>query len=269
MALSSLAGRALPERLRLPSRYWYNVARHRTEVHLGRLREFVPRDAVAVDVGANFGFYAYRLSRMGVRVEAFEPVPQCAAVIRSYGSPRISLHEVALSDRDGMGALTIPHAFGGAASWLATLRPLDSGDAGQVQETPLRRLDGFGFTNVGFIKVDVEGHETEVLRGAVQTLSACRPNLLVEIEQRHLVGSIDDVFALIRDAGYQGYFIRADRWESLSEFRVERDQHPFTGLVEATGHAPDGYVNNFLFVPDEAPAPVAGRDWPAGVSGGR
>ena len=50
-------------------------------------------------------------------------------------------------------------------------------------EIPVKvvRLDDEGLGNVGFMKIDVEGHEYEVIDGARALLARCRPNLLVEI----------------------------------------------------------------------------------------
>ena len=49
----------------------------------------------------------------------------------------------------------------------------------------MRRLDDLALGDVGFVKIDVEGHELAVLRGAAETLQRNRPPLLVEAEERH------------------------------------------------------------------------------------
>ena len=51
-------------------------------------------------------------------------------------------------------------------------------------EVPMATLDSSYEGEVGFIKIDVEGHEQAVLDGAVQTIRRCRPRLLVEIDER-------------------------------------------------------------------------------------
>ena len=50
----------------------------------------------------------------------------------------------------------------------------------------VRRLDEFGISKVDFIKIDVEGHELEVLKGGAATIEASRPILLIEIEDDNL-----------------------------------------------------------------------------------
>jgi hypothetical protein len=49
----------------------------------------------------------------------------------------------------------------------------------------LKTLDSFGIENVSFVKIDTEGHELEVLRGAVQTMSSNRPVAIIEVMDRN------------------------------------------------------------------------------------
>ena len=110
-------------------------------------------------------------------------------------------------------------------------------------------LDGFAFDDVDLIKIDVEGHELSVLRGAIQTLQRCRPALIVEIEQRHLDRNghaMRDVFDFIGALDYDAFFIepgRERRVRPISEFSYERHQQSHVGHVDDPS-----YVNNFVFV---------------------
>jgi len=95
---------------------------------------------------------------------------------------------------------------------------------GQHESLPvsLRRLDDYEFRDVSFIKIDVEGHEQRVIRGATETLERERPVILVEIEQRHL-GSVPiiTVFRQFEALGYMGGFFWGDGFLSLKEFSVD------------------------------------------------
>ena len=66
----------------------------------------------------------------------------------------------------------------------------------------IRTLDSFGFASVGLIKIDAEGHEEAVLKGAADTLSRWRPSLIVEIEERHNPGGLARIRALFGGMGY-------------------------------------------------------------------
>jgi hypothetical protein len=105
---------------------------------------------------------------------------------------------------------------------------------------------------VGFIKIDVEGHEEGVLNGARKTLERERPALLIEIEDRHNPGGLGRICALL--TGYEGYFFAQGRRRPLSDFDPEIHQRPedLDSAYEARRQSP--YVNNFLFLPTRGPA---------------
>src|SRR5262249_4139224 len=111
-------------------------------------------------------------------------------------------------------------------------------------EIPIKTLDEYGLENVWFMKVDVEGHELDVLKGAQATLERCRPNLLVEIEQRHVSFPMNRVFEHLEGLGYRGHFCYRGALRPLSEFSPRQHQEALLPDV----FSPD-YVNNFLFLP--------------------
>jgi hypothetical protein len=130
---------------------------------------------------------------------------------------------------------------------FATLerRPLENGRSFHVQ---LRRLDDLCHAvarRVSFIKIDVEGHELQVLGGAAETLRRHRPNLLIEIEQRHSPVPIAQTFDHVLSAGYRGEFLGADgEVIPLSEFDPLKHQVP-----QPQRPAGQLYVSNFIFRP--------------------
>jgi FkbM family methyltransferase len=194
----------------------------------------------AVDVGANLGVFTYALWRLGCQVEAFEPVPEYAAGIRAFDARRIQVHQVALSAGSGDAQLQFPREGGVVDLGRGSLSPPHV--LRDQIAVPVKALDHYGFSDISFIKIDVEGHELDVLQGAAETIKRCRPNLLVEIEQRHLTFPMTRVFQHLADLGYRGSFIEAGVLRSLSEFSYERHQQPWLHDV----YAPE-YVNNFVF----------------------
>ncbi len=107
-----------------------------------------------------------------------------------------------------------------------------------------------GTAVVGFIKVDVEGHELDVLRGAEATLRRDRPALLVESEERHRPGAVAAVHGFLGSLGYHGFMVDDGRLVSLGGFDPSRDQNvPNDRLMDLNaGHYEGRYVNNFFFV---------------------
>ncbi len=164
--------------------YPYKIAKEarRAEPELAILRELVPPGRTAVDVGANRGIYSYALSRIAARVEAFEPNPALARFVAGKLKRRVRVHAVALASRAGTGTLHVPNTDKGVPLHLL-------GSLGNVHatqdiariEVPLATLDGFALADVGFIKIDVEGSELDVIAGAARTIARDRPHLLVEL----------------------------------------------------------------------------------------
>jgi FkbM family methyltransferase len=126
------------------------------------------------------------------------------------------------------------------------------GSARDDFEVAVRTLDSFQFDDVGFMKIDVEGHELAVLRGASETIGSNRPNLLVEVEDRHKPNATAEVFALMNGHRYRGYFLHAGDLHPVENFSLvdHQDASNIAGWREEflrTGT----YINNFVFVPDE------------------
>src|SRR5205807_6872354 len=94
-----------------------------------------------------------------------------------------------------------------------------------------------------FIKIDVEGHELDVLTGAAKTVARSNPILLVEVEQRHLSFPMEAVFEEVSHFGYKGFFVVGKRVLPLAMFSYKVHQEPFLHDVLSSD-----YVNNFIFV---------------------
>src|SRR5208337_5665209 len=126
--------------------------------------------------------YAYFLRRLAHRVFCFEPLPAAAEFLTAAfsHSPNVSVHSIALSDRDGEVTLWVPTDEKTRllnSSTISTLNPVRDA-TWEAVPVPARRLDSIVASNVGFIKIDVEGHESAVLAGAERLLRTSRPNLV-------------------------------------------------------------------------------------------
>lgn len=175
------------------------------EPELRRLRHMVPRNRLALDIGAADGIWSWSLQRRARAVIAFEPNPASADRARRR-CPGVTLYPVALSNEDGEAELRIPVVNGLLLSGWATIEPKNVHRDLALQATctirvPKRRLDSFRLHDVGFIKIDVEGHELAVVEGAVETIRRNSPVILVEVEDRHrpcAVASVRATFKALR-----------------------------------------------------------------------
>ena len=215
------------------------------ELELRMLPSLVRRDEAAVDVGAADGVYSYFLTRLALECHSFEANPSSASLIRRR-VPRAHVHACALSDHHGELRLRTPVVTGIPYHGWATVEPANTFAGLPPHEVvsvrvPCATLDSFGLGEVGFLKIDVEGHELEVLRGASRTLRSKRPNLLVEAEDRHRAGAVCQVHGFLASFGYHGWFLDGGVLRPLGD--VE-DQ---SGGSSSAGR----YINNYIFVSED------------------
>lgn len=141
---------------------------------------------LAFDVGANIGWYSLILDRLAApsaRIFAFEPDPESFALLEenlaANAAARVRPVERALSDGEGEQAL---YRYTAKNSGRHSLVPRAGGEQVRVTVTSLdayrSRVGAVG--PVAFAKIDVEGWELAVIRGAQQTLSEARL-VLVEL----------------------------------------------------------------------------------------
>ena len=141
------------------------------EPELAVLAELVPPGGMAIDVGANVGFFAYALADIADCVLAFEPNPDYAFFARWMLRGRAEVRELALSDESGRGTLYVPLSDRGTVLHLAgSLKQTHSQFRNvKAYDVEVRTLDELGLVGVRFVKADVEGNEREVLDGARAT----------------------------------------------------------------------------------------------------
>ena len=231
---------------------WHFMHRPKSaERELSYLRKVIPGGAVTVDVGANCGLYTRQLARLSREVHAFEPSHDMARLLRRTSARNVSIHEIALSDHNGDADLFIPQGNDGLVYGLASLEPRLNVTTEPVVTThvPIARLDAVVRQDVAFVKIDVEGHELNVLNGAVELLERCQPVFLVEAEDRHRAEATRSIFEFFRNRSYRGFFLKNDEVVAVDQFRAK-------DLQDADALQPDGgrksgqcYVNNFFFFP--------------------
>jgi FkbM family methyltransferase len=235
----------LPKNLQVPGKYWYGWLRGTLEPEMTLLQCLVRKEGHVIDVGGNRGVYAYKLWKLGCRVEVFEPNPACCDVLNAWlrDKPMVKLHPVALSSRTGNASLHIPvDAAGVEHDASASLEHEDFASA-RNREVRLKTLDSYEYEDIAFIKIDVEGHEQNVLDGASGTIEKSKPALLIEIEQRHNKEPVARIFESIKAMGYRGFFLDQGEIKALDDFHLGRDQP-----VEQFGNPNARYINNFLFL---------------------
>ena len=180
------------------------------EAHAWLMTKLRPGD-LFVDVGANMGAYSVSAAAAGARVIAFEPQAEPASRLEASlalnpDAEQLVLHRSALSDKAGQ--LQMYAVEDGTASGNTSLHAFP--DATPSEVVQVETLDGILATEqqlIRALKVDVEGHELSVFKGALATLQRLSPDyLMVEVGEEHLTraGSTgSDLLRLLNDAGYR------------------------------------------------------------------
>lgn len=210
------------------------------------LARYVRPGGMFVDVGANVGYYAvWAALRVGPAgyVYAFEPNPvafdHMAANVALNGLGNVTLHKVALGEQHGTGCLKLCLGQLGGSRLIAGETRDEDLVSVQIETLDSYLTDAPMGSQVDVMKIDAEGAEAAILRGAAQVLGgSMQPYLLMEVDDRLLRQLGSSATSILADLGDYGY----------RPFRVARD-----GSTLPLRH---GYVpahTNLLFVPDGRP----------------
>lgn len=238
-------------------RYLWRAFHYRTRVapeEIAFLASRIRAGDTAVDIGCHKGGFLYWLRRYATasgRVYGFEPQPQLAQYLKEIVAlqhwENVVIEAAGVSSSSGSMALHVP-APEGEASPGATLSPAHTGEPHHSIRVPVVTLDDYfarhGNSRIACIKLDCEGHEIEVYRGAESLLKRDHPALLFECEQRHLPGlSPAAIFDYLQGLGYRGWFFGPAGLTPVEAFRVEIHQPQRPGRY---WDAKD-YYSNFAF----------------------
>jgi FkbM family methyltransferase len=210
------------------------------------------RTKVSVDVGGNMGAYTKLLRDLSRRVHVFEPNSILVHRLRLafFMDSRVTIHAAGLSAREGYAQLRVPSGADVAMDGLATIEPENKLGNLSFTETkvPIRTLDtAIGRDQVGFIKIDVEGHELDVLKGAVRVLHRDAPNLLIEATEHHRSRAVLSLREFLASFGYEGMFFDEGRLHDIMDFDPLLHQREDSLDRFANRRTGQRYVANFIF----------------------
>ena len=164
---------------------------------LQRVRKFIRSGCVVVDAGANIGNHAVYFASVcrASRVYAFEPQKTVGEIFRRNIQLNgledvVELHACALGDR--VGSASIGANDLGNVGGMTFVRD-------QQGTYELRALDSLQLPRIDFLKIDVEGGQLDVLKGATQLLSKSRPVVWIEmLDREHSRVNYDEENELIK-----------------------------------------------------------------------
>jgi FkbM family methyltransferase len=214
----------------------------RGEPELRLLPELVDPARAAIDAGANRGVWTHQLAALCPKVYAFEPNPKMFAILDAALPANAEARRIGLSDRTGVASLNVPRSRRGYSNQHASLEMnWSSGQTYGVVEITTARLDDLDLEPCGFIKIDVEGHETAVVAGALDLIARDRPTLLIELEERHSDRTIEQSIAAVTELGYDAFVYKDGALREIEAFDADADHR---AAVETPA-----YIFNFIFRP--------------------
>lgn len=166
---------------------------------------------ICLDIGANIGNHSVFFAPFFEEVIAFEPNPRTAKVLEANAMLRANITTVnmGISDRSAVLSASFSTHNVGAAS-ISTRAQDDNSVEFQVD-----RLDDLlptdQQTRISMIKIDVEGHEPEALRGARGILDASSPVVLIEVLKNDIIDGTNAAKKLLVDYGYAHFYEIAPR----------------------------------------------------------
>tara|TARA_B100000963_G_scaffold295350_1_gene266226 strand:- start:396 stop:1064 length:669 start_codon:yes stop_codon:yes gene_type:complete len=144
----------------------------------------------AIDIGANIGLWSKDLSEYFNKTVCFEPNKNCIECLENNINRKKSvIYNFALGSTNTQMDLYTP-SYSGGSSFVNKTKISNNEDGSKIygefskttlkQKTIIKKLDSFNFQSVDFIKIDVQGFELEVLKGAYKTLKLNTPIICIE-----------------------------------------------------------------------------------------
>jgi len=195
------------------SSYEYILGQYENPEVMKVFLSWLKPDSVLYDLGANIGFHALTANRFinTGKIYSFEPFPAARLIFQKHvdlnkkfiKNNNISLLAFAVSDserqvefsddeiqKDGNTYIKGSAVFSGAKKIIT------------VQAHAIDELVKKGYDKPDIIKIDVEGAEYDVLRGAIDTIRQYKPNIILATHDYHLPGVKSNCIKFLEELGY-------------------------------------------------------------------
>ncbi|QNA43842.1 FkbM family methyltransferase [Lacibacter sediminis] len=202
---------------------------------------------LVLDVGACFGYYSILAAKLGFKTYAFEPNPKTAELLEKNVSLNqlnhlVKIQKNALGSTTRKQTLSVPEKNFGAGNFFGS---------GEVNyEIEVNVLDDFELPEkILIFKIDVEGHEPDVLKGSLNTILELKAEFIfLEISPKFnaIKEIINTIFIPLWKAEYQSFDIGLQDTGVLSEaievFQLFDKEHLLTEYLLNKGQT------NFIFI---------------------
>ena len=229
----------VPDWLRIRERAWREKRKGEKEIKI--IPNLLVNCNRAIDIGANVGVWSYWLSKYAKQVESFEPNPKIFNALKNIKIKNVNSYNIALSNKSGSVDLLIPKGSKGFSNQGASLSSIKVQGEHKSISIEAKCLDEYNFLDVDFIKIDVEGHEHEVIEGAQETINKFKPTMVIEMEEKHNQIPIEDQISSVEKLGYKCCVLMNEKIIQIEEIDLNKFHRNPTSN--------DSYLFNFIFYP--------------------
>jgi FkbM family methyltransferase len=228
--------------LRFVPRYYRFFPRCYEKESFEFIRNNVKPGTVCIDIGAHFGLYSMVLAKyFGCKVYSFEPTSSTGQVFCAnvkYNSLGDSIHFIpkAVSAKAGKATFYVQDTEGSVANSLVNYYHSDEHKSAVCVEV-VSIDDTFRSIEYGFLKIDAEGAEYDVLVGASETIARYRPRMILGLHPSAIAArghSLKMIWDLLRRLDYRCYHDS----ESIGEERFCSQRNLFDVLLLPNTAAP-------------------------------
>lgn len=198
----------------------------------------------SVDIGANVGTYTVELQKNSRKVICIEPLKENIRYLKHLIKKNVKIYNCGVSNGNKSEYIYVPKINFNFEYALATLNCKNINNFKQIKRVKikLKKFDQLVsnlniIKDIDFIKIDVEGHELEVLKGMNKFLKKSRPIFLIEIEKRHNA-SFNKVFSFLIEKKYKSYILKEKN--DLNSINKKE----FNKIINNNSY------NNFFFISD-------------------
>jgi FkbM family methyltransferase len=195
------------------------------------MKHFAVHSKTIVDVGANIGYYTVELAKLlgpNGQLLSFEPAATSFSQLRknvdlNQIEDTVKLFQLGLSDSVSQAEIFLPQKSGSSAASLRNLHPEENFHSQTVNTTTLDFLfANLEVTSCDLIKIDVEGGELQVIKGAMSTIKKFKPVIFAELLRKWSEAfsyTPNDVLKVLKNLGYSCWGVS----EELREINLFTD----------------------------------------------
>jgi FkbM family methyltransferase len=160
-----------------------------------------------LDIGANIGNHTVYFANLFREVHAFEPSPDPFALLQQNTRrlSNVQCHHIGLSNCQNRVTLFVPNDNIGAGSIQNHTKDVGA-SAVEISVVELDRFLSAHELDIGLMKIDVEGHELQVLEGSSATITRCQPAIVFEQQAQEIEAGRSKVINYLKGLGYNDFY---------------------------------------------------------------